>query len=58
MISIRLMEKSVWVLNVSSFFLSIMFETFFTSIINGQEVERGGNDWIDLAQERERGQAL
>jgi hypothetical protein len=35
-----------------------MFATFFTSIINGQEMERGGMDWIDLAQERDRWQAL
>jgi hypothetical protein len=31
-----------------------MFETFFTSIVNGQVVERGDMDWIDLAQDRDR----
>jgi hypothetical protein len=35
-----------------------MFEAFFTSVINGQEVERGGTDWIDLAQDRDRWEAL
>jgi hypothetical protein len=35
-----------------------MFETFSTSIINGQEVEGGDMDRIDLAHERDRWQAL
>jgi len=57
MISIRLMGKVYWY-EMSAPFLSMMFETFFTSIVNGQEVERGDMDWIDLAQDRDRWQAL
>ena len=43
------MGKVYWY-EMSAPFLSMMFETFFTSIVNGQEVERGDMDWIDLAQ--------